>query len=196
MGLCPPMNHAAYVVTKTNWQLYSGLTAATLTLTGAAPTVSFRCAITLSTTTGHSDCSGTVIVNAEVITFVGATKKTSTLSLSGLPTITTANLDCNILVECIDASGASIQNTVNTPIKIRWEDYTKAIQDAQGNWGMATGSKAYTKDMTIGDLAVIQFDKLNDTNPAGATAKLYKVNSTQEIGMTLGGRTLYRVLYF
>jgi hypothetical protein len=208
MSLGRPLKHIAWWVQKANWQLFSGPTASSLSLTGSAPTVPFRCAITLAVgpdtithnppnpdvTVHHTDVTGDVYINAEKVSFISATKKTSTTLLTSLPTITTSGLDCNILVECMNDAGAPIQVTTNTPIKIGWEDYTKAIQDGQGNWGTATGSRAYTKNMLIGDLAIIQFDKLHDQDPTNG--KPYKVVSTKEAAMTFGGRTLLRCLNF
>jgi len=124
----------AYLVERSNHVLFSGSAAATLTLTGAKPSVAFRVAVTLSTSTGHTDVAGTVTVGSEVITFTAATRKTTTTQLSALPVITTSGLNCTVLVEAIDAAGAPIIAETLTAVHIRMKSRTKSIPAPSGGW--------------------------------------------------------------
>ncbi|MCK9571283.1 hypothetical protein M0R72_20205 [Candidatus Pacearchaeota archaeon] len=126
----PGLKSTAYRVTKTNWTLFNGASAATLILTGTKPTVLFRLKITLSGT----DCAGTVTVNSEVITFTQSATKTTTTNLTALPTITTANLSCTVKVECIDMGGAPIVSETKTAFLCRWMDTTRSYIDSTGTW--------------------------------------------------------------
>lgn len=124
----------AYKVVTAAKQLYSGLTAASLTMTATAPAEAFRVAITLSAITGHADVAGTVTVGSEVITFTTATRKTTTTLLSARPVVQCANLDCNILVECINSGGAPITAETTTAIKVLVETNQGGFFDANGVW--------------------------------------------------------------
>jgi hypothetical protein len=124
-GLSPPMRHCAYWLVKSNWMLYNGHSDGTITLTGSKPDVSFTCAVTVSvgadTVAGgiayhHTDVVGSVFINSEEVKFTSATKKTTTLLLVALPTVTTTNLDCDVLIECIDKNGKIIELVTDTPI--------------------------------------------------------------------------------
>jgi hypothetical protein len=193
MSLAPPMRHCAFLVEKANWKLYNALGTATLTVL-TPPTGNFRLKITLSASTTHTDCAGTLSINCSAVTFSAAGSQTTSTTLSSKPTITTSGLDCWILIEAIDTNGQPIKQTTNTPIKIRWEDYTKAILTPSGIWASQRTTKAYTKSMTIDIGATIKFDKLNSLDPTNG--KEWMVQDTQEIGMSLAGKTKYRVLIF
>lgn len=146
------LNQDAYRVTKGNHVLYSGLTAATLVLTGSLPSISFRVAVTLSSVTDHADCAGSVVIGSETLTFTAAGKKTSTVSLSALPVITTSNLDCNILVEAITTGGAPILSETLTAIKIRLEGAQSGFYNAQGVWTKTDYIIFCKTSMDIGDI--------------------------------------------
>ncbi len=128
------LNQSGYKITKANHVLYSGLSAATLTLTGSLPSVAFRCAVTISSTTGHTDCAGSVVVGSETLTFAAAGKKATTVSLSALPVITTSGLNCNILVEAITTGGAPIQQETLTAVACRFQNTQTSFMDPTGEW--------------------------------------------------------------
>lgn len=142
------LNQDGYRVNKGNWTLYNATSASTLTLTGTLPTVSFRCKVTLSATTGHTDVAGHVLINAEDLTFTVATSKTSTILLSALPTVTTSGLDCNVLIEAIDSGGAVIGLDTQTAIDCRFEPSEETVQYPIGKFVNQTGI-AYTNDSSF-----------------------------------------------
>lgn len=128
------LNQDGYRVTRGNHELYDGTTAATLTLTGSLPSVSFRCKVTISAVAGHTDVAGSVVVGSETLTFAAAGTKTTTTALSALPTITTSGLDCNILVEAITTGGAPIIEETAIALKTRFENTQKSYLNSQGVW--------------------------------------------------------------
>jgi hypothetical protein len=148
------INSAAWRVDRRNWQIYSGISAATLTLNGdGLPTVAFKCAVTLSTSTGHADVTGSITIGTETIVFTAATRKTSAVMLSALPTIITSGLDCNILIEALNSGGANILKETQTAIYCRFTGTQKAFQDGQGAWTQSQAT-VDTTDTTcqIGDM--------------------------------------------
>lgn len=151
------LNQSGYRVTKANHTLYDGLSAAALSLTGSLPSVAFRCAVTLSTATGRTDCAGSVVVGSETLAFTAAGKKITTVSLSALPTITTANIDCNILVEAITTGGAPIQEETHTEIYCRFQNTQKAFQNSAGEWTQSQ-AVAFVSDSNLVLGSVFSFD--------------------------------------
>ena len=139
------LNQDGYRVTRGNHELYDGITAATLTLTGSPPSVNFRVAVTLSSVTGHADCTGSVVVGSETLTFAAAGKKTTTTALTALPTITTSGIDCNILVEAITTGGAHIVEETAIALKTRFENTQKSYLNSQGVWSKSQAI-AYVMD--------------------------------------------------
>ena len=176
--------HTAYLVTLGDHELYDGLSAATLTLTGDLPSVPFRVAVTLLSSTGHTDCTGTVTVGTETLTFTGSgqTKK-STKTLTALPTITTNNIDCSILVVAITTNGDAIQEEVTTAKKVRFEPTTRTYMAPSGVYTQFV-AYAMIRDETI---------KLHDTIRYLGTDYLVK---RIEAFPWLDGKELYRILYF
>ena len=118
--MVPGIKKAAHRVDRANWKLFLGNAAASLVLNGdGLPSVAFRCAITVTSITGHTDCAGTVTVGSETKTFTASGQRmTTTTLLTALPAITTAGLDCQVLVEAISASGAAILKETLTAILI------------------------------------------------------------------------------
>jgi hypothetical protein len=145
------LNQDAYWVTKANHVLYSGLSVASPVLTGSLPSVTFRVAVTISSTTGHADCAGSAVVGSETLTFAVAGKKTTTMSLSALPAISCSGLDCNILVEAISVGGAPLQTETQTAIKIRKEAYQSGYFNAAGVWTATRDAVYCTAVMAVGD---------------------------------------------
>ena len=139
----------AYIITYGNHELYDDTTAATLTLTGSLPSVSFRCRVTISAVTGHSDVAGSVVVGAETLAFTAAGSKTATSALSALPVITTSGLDCNILIEAITTGGAPIQAETATATKVQFENTASGYFNAQGQWTVYSGSYAMCRDVAV-----------------------------------------------
>jgi hypothetical protein len=129
----------ASLVQKASWQVYDGPSLASLTLS-AVPTGTFKLAITASAVVGHTNCGsvgtpGTIVINAGTpIQFTQVTKKISTVLLTSIPTITTANLDCHLLIEAIDSGGAPITKETVTSIACLYDDTTKGYWSSEGTW--------------------------------------------------------------
>jgi hypothetical protein len=138
---------------KTNvlWVFYDALNTATLTLIKGAPAVTFKVKIQASASGAHTDCAGTVTVNAEVITFTQAATKTTTTNLTVLPTITTANLDCNLKIWAIDTGNADIYEAVYTAFACRWEAVSKAFVQSTGTWTQSAAKVVAKTVYAIGD---------------------------------------------
>lgn len=132
--------------TNVLWVFYNDLSAAALTLIKGAPAVTFRVKIQASASGAHTDCAGTVTVNAETVTFTAAATKTTTTNLTALPTITTANLDCNLNISAINTGGADIYEAVYTAFACRWEAVSKAFVQSTGTWTQSA-AKVITKEV-------------------------------------------------
>ena len=68
------------------------------------PPATFVLKIVASAPTGHTDCTGTVTVNAEAIAFTGAATKYSVTGLTATPTIYATDLDCNLVITAYDTT--------------------------------------------------------------------------------------------
>jgi len=144
--IVPGLKTACNRVDKSNWQLFTGLSIASLVLNGdGLPSVSCKCAVTVSAITGHADLTGTVTIGSEVLTFTSATRKTTTVLLSALPAITTSGLDCQLLIEALSSGGANIQKETLTAITCRFMNVQKSYRDALGNW-TTSQAQALTAD--------------------------------------------------
>jgi len=124
----------AYLVTKASHSLYNAASAATLTLTGALPSVSFRCSVRLYTATGKTDCAGRVTVGSENLDFLVAGKKITATLLTALPIVTTTNLNCMVEILAIDSGGAPIVAETLTAIDIKYRDETKYFSSSIGDF--------------------------------------------------------------
>ena len=135
--MVPGLKQTAYKVSKSLWTLYNSLSAATLTLIDVAPSVPFRCAVTLEVATGHADCVGSVTIGAEVLNFTAAGKKISKTNLSALPVITTSGLDCSVLITCMSALGADLEKETLSEVKCAWVPAQKYFQNSLGEWQLS-----------------------------------------------------------
>ena len=178
------LNDVSTLVTYALWELFNALSAATLTLTGAAPTGSFRCSVTLSASGTHIDCTGTVIVGSEVLTFLGAAKKTTTTYLTSLPVITTANLDCNIKIVATDVNGNDLQKETDTTIAVDWDDSTTYYPNSAGGF-TRSDSNCETDCLTA---------KIGD--PVVHNGKTVPVKNIKDGEQTLSGTVLSKILQF
>lgn len=179
------LNGTAYLLTYTPHKLYDALSAATLTLSGALPTTSpFRCKVTVSAISGHTDVAGHVFIGSEDIEFKIASSKVTTVNLIALPTCTTSNLDCHILIEAIDSGGAPIQTETQTAMPCDWDESTTWYPNAAGTFSQSD-SNCETDLMTakIGDKVLYN-------------SKTYNVKNIKDGEQTIGGRLLTKVLQF
>jgi hypothetical protein len=125
----------AYKVTTAPKELYDAVPPTSpLTLLGSAPSTAFRCKVTVSVATGHTDCAGTITLGTETLTFLQAGTKQTTTNLSALPVVTYSGLDCHVLIECINSGGAPIQVETTTAIMTRIEPHQSGHSDASGIW--------------------------------------------------------------
>lgn len=151
----------AYRVDRANWRIYNGLSSGVGTLNGdGLQSVPFRCAVTVSVATGHTDCAGSITVGSETLTFTAVGKKTTTTSLSALPVIACTGLDCNVLVEALNSGGAPILKETATAIKCRFMNSQKAFMDAAGAWTLSQAIADTTdSNCSIGDM--FRFDGID-----------------------------------
>lgn len=148
------INQDAYRVDRANWKIFSGLASVLPSLASGdgLPAVAFKCAVTLSTSTGHTDVNGSVVIGSETLAFTTATRKTTTVLLSALPVISHSGLDCNILIEAL-TGGANILKETATAIKCRFMQAQKAYQDGAGVWTQSKGIADTTdSNCNIGDV--------------------------------------------
>lgn len=160
--------HLAKKVTKTAATLYSGNSAATLTLTGTWPANGSKLKIVASSVTDHTDCAGSVTVGSEVITFsAGLTPpitKTTTNSLTALPTITTSGLDCYLTITVLDSGLAPIYTSVETDLPCTIKLVSRGVQAANGTWTSVKSTELRARGtFAIGD--IIKFDITNFFSP-------------------------------
>ena len=139
------LNQSGYRVERGTHELFDGVpTVSPLTL-HAAPTTSFRCKVTISAVTGHTDCAGSIVIGTETLTFIQATTKQTTVLLSSLPVTTYTNLDCNILITAIDSGGAPISSDTQTALDCRFQDTQKSFRLPSGEFSQSQAI-AYTND--------------------------------------------------
>lgn len=143
-----------------------------------APTEAFRIAITVSAVEGHEVVTGTVLVNDEELDFTEATRLTTTEELTELPAITIADLDCNVLVECISTTGAPLQRETLTAIDIVCFPKTHMMRDPSGSGYMETTYDIYT------NAALHIGDQIRYTDPhQGTTINLYVKNPSSAVDL-------------
>lgn len=175
--------HDAYWVNRGVKTLYDDVpTESPITLTGSAPSVSFRVKVTISAVTDHEDCTGTVNINSETLTFTKAATKLSTTLLTVLPTVTYSGLDCNIAITCIDSMGVVINGETLTAFKMRFEATSKTYMDRLGNWTQSEAFAMTTSPVGLAD--IVRYGGID-----------YEVKKVESYPW-LDGTELYRILYF
>jgi hypothetical protein len=130
----------ASLVTKWPVTFYNGLSVGSLTLIGTWPANGAKLSIVASAITGHTNCGsivtpGTVAINGGApISFTHAGRKTSTVSLTAKPTIVTDNLDCNLVITCLDSGLAQILVETITAIDIKFKDEAEYYSQSIGGF--------------------------------------------------------------
>lgn len=169
--------HLATRITKTVATLFSGTSAATLTLTGTWPTGGARLSIVTSSVTGHTDCAGRVTVNGtENIDFLAAGKKTTTAALTSLPTITTSGLDCNLVITVITSGGAPVYTEAETDLYCKIEIKSKSVPSPTGGWTSIQATTLQARG-TFAVNDVIKFDIDNPFDPTDGAE--YSISSVK-----------------
>lgn len=185
--------HLAKRVTKTAATLFSGTSAATLTLTSTWPTGGTRLLVAASSVTGHTDCAGTVTINGtETLTFTAAGKKTTIAALTELPTITTANLDCNLVITVITSGGTPVYIEAETDLYCKIEIKSKSVPSPSGGWTSIQSTTLQAR----GTFAVNDVIKFNVDNPFDPTDGIeYQVSSVKpKVGYM--GKESIKILQF
>ena len=177
----------AWKVGLSNWVLFNGQLPAVPT--GPVPASPFRVAITISAAVGHVDVVGSVFVNAEGIEFTEATRRTNSRELTALPAITTAGLDCSILVECITTGGAPIRKETLKAIEIICFPKTHILRDPSGSGWMQTSYDVWSEEpMSIGDQI-----RYPDPHQGGRMIDVYVKNVSSAVDLEHGNTQPFRV---
>lgn len=188
------LKHLAKKVTKALVTFYSGISASSLTLIGTWPTNGSKLQIVASNVTGHTDCAGRVTINgSENIDFLAAGKKTSTVSLTARPTITTQNLDCNLVITCLDSGGQPIYTSTETDLPCRIWLKRKSVMQPSGAWTTIQETLLWVRDLTIIPSTIIKFDLTDKKDPTNGIE--YTVSATDPIEGP-GGVEHMRILRF
>jgi len=149
------LTNSSYLVTKSVHELYDAVPSASPISSSAIstpPTVAYRCRVTVTSTTGHTDCTGSITIDGEALAFTATGQKkicTTSISASTKPTLTYTGLDCQITIECIDTGGAPIYSETETAIDVSWNDTQKWVPSPEGGWTAITATTAETDNSTI-----------------------------------------------
>lgn len=146
--------NSSYLVTKSTKELYDAVPASSpisSSLIATPPTVAYRCRVTLSVSTTHTDCAGSVTVGSDTLTFTGAATKicTTQITANTKPVVSFANLDCNISIDCLDIGGQPIGSETLTSIYVSWNDTSKNVPDPAGGWTVISETSANTENSSI-----------------------------------------------
>jgi hypothetical protein len=149
--MVPGIKKAASRVDRANWKLFIGLASVLPSLASGdgLPTVPFKCAVTLSTSTGHTDVTGSLVIGSETLAFTTATRKTTTALLTALPVPSHSGLDCNILIEALSSGGSNIQKETLTSILIGFKATQKTFMDATGAFTLCSAQAKTTDTLCV-----------------------------------------------
>lgn len=154
------LTDSASLVTKAAASLYDGTSSATFTLSTWPSGKTGRLKITISSTTGHTDCAGTITAGSEAIVFSQSGTKQTTVNLTANPTITSTGLDCHVRIVVIDIGGAEILVETVTAIDIKFKDEQEYYNQAIGAF-VKRPARAIT-DETISQINdVIRFNGMD-----------------------------------
>ena len=146
---------SSYLVTKAIVELYDAVPSTSpipSSAIGTPPTQAYRCRVKVTSATSHTDCTGSVTIGSDTLTFTtsGQVKITTTqITASTKPSIAYSGLDCQITIECLDAGGAPIYAETETAIDVAWNDTQKHVPAPEGGWTTITNTTASTEDSTI-----------------------------------------------
>ena len=148
------LNSSSYLVTKSIKELYDAVPASSpisASLIATPPTVAYRCRVTLSASSTHTDCAGSVTVGSDTLTFAAAGTKicTTTITASTKPAVSYSGIDCNLKIECVDVGGQPIYSETLTSVDVSWNDTQKWIPAPEGGWTAITATTAETDNSTI-----------------------------------------------
>jgi len=149
------LTNSSYLVTKSVHELYDAVPSASPISSSAIstpPTVAYRCRVTVTSTTGHTDCTGWITIDGEALGYTATGQKkicATSISASTKPTLTYTGLDCQITIECIDTGGAPIYSETETAIDVSWNDTQKWVPSPEGGWTAITATTAETDNSTI-----------------------------------------------
>jgi hypothetical protein len=157
--MVPGIKKVAYRVDRSNWYIFEDITWPVLIPNGdGLPSGAFKCAVTVTAITGHADCAGTVTIGSETKTFTTSGQRlTTTNLLTAMPSMSTSGLDCEILIEALNAGGSPIIKETALAIKIGFKKTQKAFMDSTGNFTQSS-ALAKTTDTNCNAGIIIQVD--------------------------------------
>jgi hypothetical protein len=144
--------HTAYMVNKSQFSIYSGKAANTLSGLHT-PTVDFRAVVKVSggkNNTGSVTITGTLDgkSNSEILDFSEADTKDSTILIDTITSITTSGManedpkpDLSILA--VDFQGTPIMSETAEEISVRFEQKVTSYESSPGVWSMSQ-ARAFT----------------------------------------------------
>jgi hypothetical protein len=185
--------HLAYRVTKATRKFFDATVTGTLALSGTVPATGCRCRVKVTSVAGHTDCNGSLAIGSDTLAFTtsGQVKSTTTTATS-LPVTTTSNLDCHILIECVDTSGNPIMDETNIELPCKIEIKTKSIPNASGGW-TSIQTTAMKARGAFAPLDIIKFDLDNFFDPTNGDA--YPIASVRPL-RAMQGRESIQIIEF
>jgi hypothetical protein len=165
--------HLAKKITRTNKILFDGNVIANgaVALTGTKPSISFRCRVTVSAVTGHTDMTGSLAVGADSLVFVQAGAKTTDTLLSALPVVVNNGLNCHVLIEAIDEDGNDISVDMENDLPCRIWQKQRYIKTVDQEIVSIRETLLWAEDDTILPETLIKFDVNNKTDPTNGDIK-------------------------
>jgi hypothetical protein len=148
-------------------------------LIGDWPSVQCQMVLEITAKSGHSDCTGSIKINDETLQFTASGQtKTTAAFLSAEPSITVANLDCDLMITLIDSAGNELKTETSKTIAVDWDEISVTWYQSAGKWLMSKPNFE-TPDLTVGiDDKIVHNEKT------------YTVKNTSQADQTLGGRVL------
>jgi hypothetical protein len=144
--IVPGIKKPAVRVDRATWKIFFGLPSLlpSLSIGDGLPAVPFKCAVTLSTSTGHTDVTGSITIGTETLAFTSATRRTTTNLLTALPVVSVSGLDCNILIEAV-----GIQKETLTSILIGFKATQKTYMYSAGNFTLCSAQAKTTDTLCV-----------------------------------------------
>ncbi len=180
---------SAYIVEHSIKELYDGVPTASpisSSAIGTPPTVAYRCRVTVTSVTGHANCTGSVTIAGEAMDFATSGQKktyTTTITASNKPVISYSGLNCSILIECLDVAGQEILTETTTAIAVKYEPELVTLREPTGAFTTYNGYFMMVNS-TVDLGSVIRFNSI-DYNPKRIEPLCW-----------IDGTEVYRIVYF
>lgn len=168
--------HLAKRISHLPVTLFSGTSTSSLTLTASWPPTGSKLSIVAASVSGHTNCGsvgtpGTITINSGTpISFTQAGSKQSTVALTSIPTITTANLDCHLEILVKDSGLAPVYADTETDLPCKISPKIKWLPSPQGGWTSIQTTIVEARGIfAVGDL--IKFDPDYPFDPTNGTSR-------------------------